>query len=310
MTTFRELEALVAVAEMGSFDKAAGKMHTSQAAVSRLIRELESAFPSPLFSREHRTARLTPEGLEVVQRAQLILRQRVRVMECVTGSRVRVENLRLGVTELVASTWLPRFLARVKELDPSTHIELVVGLSPNLQALLRSGRLDIAIVGNVIPASDDMLSIPVGSATFGWYCAAQHDLAEEPTRGAFEGETLLVLGASSGPGLKLADWFLGGALRPRHLMQCDNWVAMAGIAAAGLGVACLPLAAAQDPVRRGALRPVRPPVETPVLDFVALMRRNTTSSYHQDVVALARESCDFSVPFQAPLPPESPVRRG
>lgn len=298
MTTFRQLEALVAVAEMGTFEKAASRLQTSQAAISRLVNGLEDHFRRDLFNRDHRTSQLTVDGQEVLQRARSILRQRLRLMESLSNRSIAVDNLRIGVTELVAMTWLPRFIAELEELDARTHIELVVGLSPALYGLLKSARLDMAIIGNVL-AAPDMSRVPVGSAQFGWYCAPNHRIATEPMLSALEEETLLVLGASSGTGLRLTNWFLGHDLRPKHVIHSDSWVAIAGMAAAGIGIGCLPCAAALDPVSRGALRRVTPPVAPPVLDYVALLRHDTASNYHRCVLQLAQSLCDFETPFQA-----------
>lgn len=303
MTTFRELEALVAVAEMGTFDKAASRMQTSQAGISRLIKDLEDEFQLELFNRDLRASRITGDGYEVLQRARAVLRDKLRLEECLSGRSFPVEKLRLGVTELVGMTWLPKFIARLNEIDARTQIELVVGLSPALYRMLKDGSLDIAIVGNVLP-SPDMIHVPIGYARFGWFCAPKHSIAAEPTLSEFEQENLLVLGASSGSGLRLSNWFIGSQLKPIHVMHSDSWIAMAGMAAAGVGIACLPCAAALDPVARGALRQLAPPVPPPVLDYIALFRYDSSSQYHMDVIKLAQSLCDFDTPFQAQAVPK------
>ena len=58
--TFRQLEALVAIADMGSFEAAGRKLGSVQSGVSRHVRELESQFPRPLFDRVSRSARIRP----------------------------------------------------------------------------------------------------------------------------------------------------------------------------------------------------------------------------------------------------------
>lgn len=149
MTTFRELEAFIGVVEMGSFERAAGSLNTSQSAVSRLIKDLEDGLPRPLLNRDRRAALLTKEGQELLDIARAILQQRDALMERLTGARVAPRHLRLGATELVATTWLPGFISRLREQQADIRIELTVSLTPNLYGLLRERRLDLAFVGEI-----------------------------------------------------------------------------------------------------------------------------------------------------------------
>ena len=59
MMTFKQLEALYWIGELGSFALAANKLHTSQSAVSKRVHELELAFDTELFDRSQRSARLS-----------------------------------------------------------------------------------------------------------------------------------------------------------------------------------------------------------------------------------------------------------
>lgn len=62
MITFKQLEAVFWVVQLGGFAPAANKLHTTQSAVSKRVQELESLFETPLFDRSLRSARLTEKG--------------------------------------------------------------------------------------------------------------------------------------------------------------------------------------------------------------------------------------------------------
>jgi DNA-binding transcriptional LysR family regulator len=297
MTTFRELEALVAVADMKSFEKAASHLHTSQSAVSRLIGQLEGGFERPLFSREQRATRLTMEGEEVLALARAILRHRATLLERINRPELVLSTLRVGATEAAAITWLPRFVSRLGSRHPQLHLDLDIASSSALHARLRDGLLDVAIVADVIRTTG-MARFPVGTADMGWFCAPQLDLPDRLALPEFESSTLLIQGAMSGAGAQLSTWFQEQKLRPGKVIHTDSLMALLGMAAAGLGLASLPRAVAHEALARGALREVHLATASPSLDYIALVRIDTITAFHRSIVALARECCDFALPFQ------------
>lgn len=298
MTTFRELEALVAVADMGSFERAAQSLATSQSAVSRLIKEFEDGFQRPLFNRDQRATRMTMEGQEVLRLARSILRHRAGLLDRFARSDLVAPTLRLGVTELAATTWLPRFVTRLKSRYPRVHIELETDSSPALHGRLRDGRLDVAFVIDIV-RSTDMARIPVGTAQSGWYCAPQLTLPVTLALGDLERQTLLIQGPKTGAGAVMLAWFAKHGVRPGNVIHSDSLAALSGIAAAGLGIANLPRAVTVEPVRQGALHEIRLPAELPASNYIALVRIDAISAFHRNVVQLAQESCDFDTPFHA-----------
>jgi len=155
--TFLQLEALVAIADMGSFEAAGRKLGSVQSGVSRHVRELESRFPKPLFDRGSRSARLTVDGLEVLSQARTILQQRDALLSQYASEKVLRRSLRLGVTELAALTWLPGFIDVLRSTYPLVDVELEVGgVAAELYEKLKLARLDLAIVPDT-PRWEDML---------------------------------------------------------------------------------------------------------------------------------------------------------
>src|ERR1700744_2623764 len=71
----RHLRYFVAVAENGGFGRASQLLHVAQSAISEQIRDLESELRAPLFDRNNRSIRLTPEGEVFLGDARAILAQ-------------------------------------------------------------------------------------------------------------------------------------------------------------------------------------------------------------------------------------------
>src|SRR5690242_21123495 len=82
----RQLEYFVAVAEEGSFTRAAARVHVAQPGVSAQVRQLERELGQELFDRSGRTVRLTEVGEAVLPFARAAL-------EAVDGAHRTVEEL-------------------------------------------------------------------------------------------------------------------------------------------------------------------------------------------------------------------------
>jgi DNA-binding transcriptional LysR family regulator len=80
------LEYFVAVAEEGSFTRAAARVHVAQSGVSAQVRRLEAELGQPLLDRSGRTVRLTEVGAVVLPYARAAL-------EAVAGARHAVDEL-------------------------------------------------------------------------------------------------------------------------------------------------------------------------------------------------------------------------
>ncbi len=302
MTTFRELEAFVAVVDMGSFKGAARSLNTSQSAVSRLIQEFEAMFSQPLFTRDQRNAKLTPAGHDTLRVARSILRQRANLAEQFCRAELVAPKLRIGVTELAAVTWVPSFVSQIRMHYPKILLELEVGSSPQLFEAVRMGRLSVAMVideGRTV----EMARIPVGTARTGWFCATGLLTSASLTLNELESQTLLLQGVSTGAGKLLNTWLSGQSIIPANVIQSDSLSALSGIAAAGLGIAHLPRAVASDALQSGRLQEVQIPVDSPELKYVAIARIDIVSAFHRAIIKIAQECCDFNTPFHAmPIP--------
>ncbi len=138
------LRAFVAVAEAGSFTAAAERIGRSQSAVSQKVIRLEEMLERSVFSRSSRSLRLTPDGerLLVTARQMLALND-----DFLRGLRQpsEVGTLRLGISENLVPTQLPKLLSRFLTLHPAVHLELSTGISVELLAQHKQGKLDAVV---------------------------------------------------------------------------------------------------------------------------------------------------------------------
>ena len=297
--TFLQLEALVAIADMGSFEAAGRKLGSVQSGVSRHVRELENQFPKPLFDRGSRSARLTVDGLEVLSQARTILQQRDALVSQYASEKVLRRSLRLGVTELAALTWLPGFIDALRSTYPLVDVELEVGgVAVELYEKLRLAQLDLVIVPDT-PRWADMLRFPLANVRNGWFCSPTFGLKRRRLAVSELGQlTLLSQSADSAVGHVMSTWLERNGVQPRSILTCNNFAALGGMASAGLGIASLPDAISGELVTLGLLREVLVTPGMPPVRYVAVARQDSLTPFHRKVIALARATCNYGMRYQ------------
>ena len=106
----KQLETFYWAAKLGSFTAAAERLNATQSTVSMRIQDLEQTLDSALFDRSQRTARLTAKGRELMGYAEKLLSLVAEIQERISAPESIPGFLRLGVAEVVSTTWLPRFI--------------------------------------------------------------------------------------------------------------------------------------------------------------------------------------------------------
>lgn len=145
--TFRQLQFLVALADQGSFSKAAGACHVTQPTLSAAVREVEGLLGVQLVERQARGAQLTPSGATVVDRARRILADVDDLVLAANDSgQPLTGNFRLGAIPTIAPYVLPDLSSQLRAGYPSLKLILREDITTRLLEGLRSRVLDAAII--------------------------------------------------------------------------------------------------------------------------------------------------------------------
>src|SRR5262245_18962024 len=119
----RQLRAFAAIADVGGFARAAGRLNVSQPALSRQIHALEAELGVPLFDRIGRRVQLTSEGEELPRRSRRLLAEADSLGERARSLKAgQTGILRVGATPLVL---LADFLTRYRRRHPRVEVHLV-----------------------------------------------------------------------------------------------------------------------------------------------------------------------------------------
>lgn len=141
------MQYFVAVAESGSFSRAAAALHMSQPALSRQVLLLEEEMGQRLLDRTGRGAQATEAGLALLVHArgilELVERARVDMRERQLSPRGR---LTVGLPPRVAHVLTADLVERFHAEFPEAAITVVEGLSIRLREWLLAGRIDVAIM--------------------------------------------------------------------------------------------------------------------------------------------------------------------
>lgn len=139
------LRAFVTVHHAAGFTRAAEQLHLTQSAISHQIRRLEELVGRPLFHRTTRRLTLTADGEDFLRLAQRILQAQDALAQHFRSSPIE-DTVRFGLPEGFMSDSLPRLLRQFSRTCPNVRLEVSVGLTLDLPAMVRDRELDLAVV--------------------------------------------------------------------------------------------------------------------------------------------------------------------
>ncbi|WP_394788477.1 LysR family transcriptional regulator [Rhodoferax sp.] len=162
--TLVQLRHLIALAESGSFTRAAEAVFVTQPAFSRSIRALEDELGQPLFDRVGKRNELTPFGREALQRARHLVFDADELSA--SGRQMsagRAGTLRIGMGSGPGAMLMTPLLKEMATRHASVRVNIARGDTAFLVQALRDRQLDALIldVRSMLPAPDLKISVPV-----------------------------------------------------------------------------------------------------------------------------------------------------
>ena len=174
MLDLDQLKTFVAIAESGSFTKAADAVHKTQSAVSMQMRRLEERIGKPIFARDGRASKLTEEGERLLGYARRMVRLSDETM-CAFDDSGLSGSVRLGTPDDYADRFLPEILARFARSNPRVEVSVVCEPSMTLMDMARRAEIDLAIV----TACGEMPTEGVRQEPLLWVSSSAHRAEEE-----------------------------------------------------------------------------------------------------------------------------------
>lgn len=243
------LRVIRAIAEEGSFTAAATSLGYSQPAISQMVRRLEDRTGTVLVERLGRSVRLTEAGAVLARHAGPVL----SALAAAESEVAAIAGLRAGRVRLMAfpsssSTLVPHALAMVRAAHPDVEVTFAEAEPPESLAALRAGDCDIAVAfayaGATLARGEDEIE-----------AFQSHKLLEDEVRLAVPADHRLAAAGSVRMTDLVDEQWIAGCPRCRgHLLslaeragfsptvsfETEDYVAVLGFVAAGLGVALVP----------------------------------------------------------------------
>ncbi len=296
----KQLEYFVRVAELGSFTRASLALDVAQPALSRQVRLLEVELRQNLLVRNGRGATPTEAGKLLLEHGRGILHQ-------VERAREELGRVRGALAGRVA-IGLPPSLARVlavpltrafRQQLPEASISISEGLSANMQEWLQTGRLDIALLYNAMPAPDIEIA-PLRDEELLLVQARPPGLAEDPppppiSLAAVAALPLVIPSRPNAIRMQVEAEMANIGCRPMVALEIDGVSAILDLVADGAGAALLSRHAVASSIRPSAyqMRAVTdPPLRTRLclatssLRPATLTQQTTQTLIRQTLLAL------------------------
>jgi DNA-binding transcriptional LysR family regulator len=142
-----QLRTFIAIAETGSFTRAADIVHKTQSAVSMQMKRLEERLDRPIFVRDGRASKLTEDGERLLDYARRIVKLNIEALASFSDEELS-GRVRLGVPDDYADRYLPEIMARFSRSYPGVELTVVCEPSSALFERIDANDLDLAIVTN------------------------------------------------------------------------------------------------------------------------------------------------------------------
>lgn len=287
---FRSLQHAIALADEGSFVKAAEKVSLTQSAVSRSILALERELGVALFDRTPSGVRPTQAGRALVERARAIVADARSLKADISRSVDDVSGaIAFGTGPALAVMCLPRLLAYCVDVFPRLRVTAEIDALDRLHDMLRRESIEFFLAGREVmsqPAPELALA-PLGSmGQSGVFCRSAHPLAG---RAAMTGDDLrayplALAGLGDAPERAYRALMQLGEQTPLDVrVVCDNLFVLQRVAMTTDALLVTSRGATEDLVAAGDL--VELPIQPPAWQFaagevvaVSLKRRKPTAA--------------------------------
>lgn len=260
--SLRQVSAFLAVAEAGSFTRAAERLKVAQPALSQSVRDLEATLGLRLFDRTTRRVELTAAGLEFRDATSKIvgdLDYAVRNARDLAGRRRG--RVAVAAPPLLAAAVLPQAIAAFAAAFPEVTVAVIDAPTDAIVELVRSGGADCG-VGTFSASETGIERTPLARDRLLLFCRPDHPLAARAQIAwrDLDGAPLVTLTRDSAIRRLVEIGYESAQIALTPAFEVRQIATALALARAGLGVAALPsYAHAEAPARKLVARPIGAP---------------------------------------------------
>jgi DNA-binding transcriptional LysR family regulator len=233
------LRYFLAVAELGSFSRAAAKTNVTQPTLSVGIAKLEGEVGARLFERTTRRVSLTPAGSRFLVHARRISQEYEAALREVSEAP-QLKRVRAGVLSTIPARDLERVVAHHTRHAGGEALEILDSTERDIANRLSDGRLDAAIT-ILRPGLESFAQETLRTEPYVLFVGGDHKLSgvESVEGGALAGETMIVRRQCEGLP-EISRYFTNRDVRPFFSLRTLSDDRAMSMVEAGLGVTVAP----------------------------------------------------------------------
>jgi len=242
--TLNELKFIVALAKCRNFRKAAEVCYVSQPALSLAVKKLEDELGVLLFERSRNDVTMTAVGELVIEQATRVIEEAKRIKEIAKqGNNQLAGPLKLGVIYSVGPYLLPEIIPALRKHAPEMPLIVEENLTSNLEAQLRSGVIDVAIIALPFELSG-VITMPLYEEEFVVVVPSTHEWSnqEEVDASSLADEKVLLLNSGHCFSNQVVQ-ACPSLTRNGEVLQGNSLDTVRNMVASNLGITVLPMSA-------------------------------------------------------------------
>lgn len=279
--SIRRLETLVAVAEMGTFAKAAEAGFMTPAAVSQQMKALEEELGVSLFDRQHRSPTLTPIGHALIPKAREVTEAYRAMVSSASGELDLHDELTVGAVPTTMAGLVPRTVSSLRRSHAWLRVRIVPGLSSELLPQVDRGFLDAAILSEPVNVYQHLRWRPFAEEPL--VVVAPHDAREDDPKTLLETYPFIRFNRRAWVGQQIDEWLLANNVQVSESMELDTLESISTMVYQGLGASIVPKRCVPSARPFELKRVLLDPSSSPRLLGV-LHRRDSTKFRLQDIL--------------------------
>lgn len=239
----RHLKYFTAVAQQGSFTKAAEELHISQPTLSKMVKLLEQELDAELFDRSAKQIELTDAGKTILRSSlQIIHAMDNMTMELQEVFKLEKGTIRLGLPPMIGGKFFASIIEKFHIHYPKVEIKLVEVGGKSIEADVESGELDAGIIILPVETASLFHMQPLMEEKLMVVTDRSHRLAgmKEVTLSELADEAFILFIQDFRLHHIIKDACVETGFQPRIVFESSQWDFMTEMVAARFGITLLP----------------------------------------------------------------------
>jgi len=274
---FDGLQAFVTVAELGAFNKAADKLHLTQAALTRRIQKLEHYLGLKLIDRTTRQMALTPVGRDLLPKARALVQDMASTFsQLKDASRTGKGHFTLACVPTLATSVLAVLIRQYRDQFPGNRIRLVDASAYEIREAVLAHQAELGVTVQGVRHAELEETVLFDDPLM-FYCRSTHPLSRRPslTWSDMNLDDLIVVSSFTGTRIVMNYQLAKKGIELQGQYEVQHHATALNLVSAGVGCAIMPATTCGDGDRPGV---VRIPLKSPVVRRkIVLVRRKGAS---------------------------------